>query len=221
MRRSIALAFAIVALVAVAASATAVPPTATARYDGPFSAVTIPIPSPLAFAAIPAPATVEPSAGPPVALRDPATAPVPTSAPRAQPAAAVETVVKPTPTPKPTPKPRAHAKPRPQSQARVRSTGHSLHGNASWYCNNNASRGPISSCHYQYPDTGGFNAYAAAGPRLRAALGNWRGRIVTVDGVRVKLVDWCQCYKGRSYEKLIDLYLDVYRRTGGSVTIRW
>ena len=84
-----------------------------------------------------------------------------------------------------------------------------------------AFAGPTSPCHNAYPDTGGFDAYAAAGPRLRAALGDWRGRVVSVDGLRVKLVDWCQCYQGQSNEKLIDLYLDVYRAVGGSVTIRW
>ena len=44
---------------------------------------------------------------------------------------------------------------------------------------------------------------------------------MSVDGLRVKLVDWCQCYEGQSNEKVIDLYLDVYRAVGGSVTIRW
>jgi hypothetical protein len=73
-----------------------------------------------------------------------------------------------------------------------------------------------------HPDTGGFDAYAAAGPRLRNAIGSsWRGRIVTVNGVRVTLVDWCQCYQGQANEKLIDLYRDVFLVTGGSVTIRW
>ena len=45
--------------------------------------------------------------------------------------------------------------------------------------------------------------------------------VVTVDGIRVKLIDWCQCYKGESNEKLLDLYHDVYLRTGSPVTIRW
>lgn len=94
-----------------------------------------------------------------------------------------------------------------------------LEGRASWYCNRDASRGPISACHYRYPDTAGFDAYGAAGPRLRAALGRWRNRIVLVDGIRVKLVDWCQCYKGTRQEKLIDLYRDVFGRTGSRVRI--
>jgi hypothetical protein len=96
-------------------------------------------------------------------------------------------------------------------------TSHVLSGPASWYC-----RAGVSPCTYTHPDGGGFDAYAAAGPKLRAAIGPaWRGTIVYVDGIRVKLIDWCQCYKGERQEKLLDLYYDVYARTGGSVTIRW
>lgn len=96
-------------------------------------------------------------------------------------------------------------------------TTHRISGAASWYC-----RSGSSPCTSGYPDDSGFDAYAAAGPRLRAALGSsWRGRIVYVDGIRVRLVDWCQCYKGTAGEKLLDLYYDVYARAGGSVTIRW
>jgi hypothetical protein len=93
---------------------------------------------------------------------------------------------------------------------------HSLRGAASWYC-----RAGVSICTSGYPDGGGFQAYAAAGPDLRAALGDWRGRVVYVDGIRVKLIDWCQCYEGESNEKLLDLYYDVFSRTGSPVTIRW
>jgi hypothetical protein len=96
-------------------------------------------------------------------------------------------------------------------------TSHVLRGPASWYC-----RAGVSPCTYTHPDGGGFDAYAAAGPKLRAAIGpGWRGSIVYVDGIRVKLIDWCQCYRGEPHEKLLDLYYDVYRRTGTSVTIRW
>jgi hypothetical protein len=96
-------------------------------------------------------------------------------------------------------------------------TTHSLSGNASYYCYAGSS-----PCTSGYPDSGGFDAYAAAGPKLRAALGgSWRGAIVYVDGIRVKLIDWCQCYEGQSNEKLLDLYHDVFARTGSSVTIRW
>jgi hypothetical protein len=96
-------------------------------------------------------------------------------------------------------------------------TSHVLSGAASWYC-----RAGVSPCTYTHPDGGGFDGYAAAGPKLRAAIGpGWRGTVVQVDGVRVKLIDWCQCFKGEPQEKLLDLYYDVYSRTGGSVTIRW
>jgi hypothetical protein len=92
-----------------------------------------------------------------------------------------------------------------------------LRGPASWYC-----RAGVSPCTYTHPDGGGFDAYAAAGPELRAAIGpSWRGTIVLVDGIRVRLIDWCQCYKGQPHEKLLDLYYDVYARTGSAVTIRW
>jgi hypothetical protein len=94
---------------------------------------------------------------------------------------------------------------------------HSLRGYASYYC-----RAGSSPCTVDYPDTGGIQAYAAAGPDLRAALGSdWRGSIVYVDGIRVQLIDWCQCYKGEPNEKLLDLYHDVYVRTGTDVTVRW
>jgi hypothetical protein len=96
-------------------------------------------------------------------------------------------------------------------------TTHVLRGFASYYCYAGSS-----PCTSGYPDGGGFDAYAAAGPKLRAAIGSgWRGKIVYVDGVRVKLIDWCQCYQGQSNEKLLDLYHDVFARTGSPVTIRW
>jgi hypothetical protein len=96
-------------------------------------------------------------------------------------------------------------------------TTHVLRGPASWYC-----RAGISPCTNTHLDLGGFDAYAAAGPGLRAAMGpSWRGSIIWVDGIRVKLIDWCQCYEGERNEKLLDLYYDVYARTGTAVTIRW
>ena len=96
-------------------------------------------------------------------------------------------------------------------------TTHVIRGPASWYC-----RAGVSPCTNTNPDLRGFDAYAAAGPKLRAAIGpSWRGSIVYVDGIRVRLIDWCQCYKGEPNEKLLDLYYDVYARTGTAVTIRW
>jgi hypothetical protein len=207
-------ALALIALVAFATTATAKPPT-SAGSAAAFDPVTIPLNGLVAENVSPSPA---PSSAAAVredtTLADPGSAPTATRAPRKQPPVSAGVFVKPTPKPKPKPR-----------QAAVYSgggTSHVLRGRASWYCNNNASRAQISACHYQYPDTGAYNAYAAAGPRLRAALGpNWRGRVVSVDGLRVKLVDWCQCYQGQSQEKIIDLYYDVYLRAGGNVTIRW
>jgi hypothetical protein len=96
-------------------------------------------------------------------------------------------------------------------------TTHVIAGRASWYC-----RASISPCTVDHPDDGGVDAYAAAGPRLRAAIGSdWRGKIVYVDGRRVRLIDWCECHEGESIEKLLDLYYDVYAQTGPAVRVRW
>jgi hypothetical protein len=108
----------------------------------------------------------------------------------------------------------------------VRTHTHSVSGRASWYCNADDPSVPYSICHRSYPDGPGFDAYGAAGPGLRAALGaGWRNTVVLVCGrrcVEVKLVDWCKCTGGSvGTIKLIDLYQDVYARTGGNVTIRW
>ena len=216
MLSRLAPALAVIAIVAFATTATASPPSST-RQVVSFDPVTIPVDGLIAEARsdLPAP-SAPPDVAPDTALADPGAAPVATSAARKQPKVTAGVFVKPTPKPKP----KAKASARVHSTA---GTSHSIRGRASWYCNRDASRGPISACHYQYPDTSAYNAYAAAGPKLRAALGShWRGKIVYVNGLRVKLVDWCQCYGGQSgVEKLIDLYYDVFRRTGGSVTIRW
>jgi hypothetical protein len=155
---------------------------------------------------------------------------------------AVFSVATPAPTPlvetiydyhgKPTPStPERPAVPdaQPKALLRVTSSGEQrilgngrLSGLASWYCK--AGR---SICHNAYPDTTGFDAYAAAGPGLRAAIcgdqscTSWRGKTVTVNGIPVKLVDWCQCYWKQPHEKLIDLYWDVFNVTGGNVIIGW
>jgi hypothetical protein len=205
-------ALALIALVAFATTATAKPPT-PAGSAASFDPVTIPLDGLVAENVRPSPAPTSPAAvDEDTTLADPGSAPTATRAPRKQPAATAGVFVKPTP------------KPKPKQRAVYSSAGTSrvLKGRASWYCNNDGSRAQISACHYQYPDTGAYNAYAAAGPRLRAAIGpNWRGKVVLVDGLRVKLVDWCQCYQGQSHEKVIDLYYDVFLRAGGSVTIRW
>jgi hypothetical protein len=114
-------------------------------------------------------------------------------------------------------RPIATPPPEPALEAAAKPTANAITGLASWYC-----RAGVSPCTYGYPDGSGFDAYAAAGPGLRAAIGpDWRGRIISVDGIKVKLIDWCQCYKGEPHEKLLDLYYDVYRRTGTNVRIRW
>jgi hypothetical protein len=97
-------------------------------------------------------------------------------------------------------------------------TTHAISGRASYYC-----RAGVSICTVNHPDGAGFDAYAAAGPALRAAIGpDWRGRIVYVDGIRVKLIDWCKCTGGNTgVEKLLDLYYDVFARAGSRVVIRW
>lgn len=102
---------------------------------------------------------------------------------------------------------------------------HLISGWASYYC-----RSGVSKCVRNHPDTSGPDYYAAAGPKLRVAMGGgvsvhapqpWRGKIIYVDGVRVQLIDWCQCYYRQSNEKIIDLYYDVFKITGSKVTIRW
>ena len=85
---------------------------------------------------------------------------------------------------RPQPQPKVHV------EARPTETPTTLTGRASWY---------------EYVPGG-----AAAGPKLRAMLGkDWRGSKVTVCGggncVTVTLSDWCQCYKGESRERIIDL----------------
>jgi hypothetical protein len=199
----LALVVALVALLAATASAAAEPPTDTRPPTGSFAPVTLDVAATSVDRKVADPTAA--ATQPPTTYLEAGEAPVPTLAPRPQREARMGVTVKPTP------------KPDIAGFAGGSVGGDGvLRGLASWYC-----RAGSSPCHYQYPDTGGFDAYAAAGPRLRAAIGNWRGRIVSVDGIRVKLVDWCQCYKGQANEKLIDLYYDVYRRAGGTVTIRW
>jgi hypothetical protein len=73
----------------------------------------------------------------------------------------------------------------------------SLEGRASWYDHADVT--------------------AAAGPELRRWLGKgWRGTTVRVSAngrsVVVRLDDWCQCYKGESRERLIDLSDEAFRQ---------
>jgi len=85
-------------------------------------------------------------------------------------------------------------------------------GVATWYCLPGTSR-----C------TRGFSAggaYGAAGPELRSALGpNWRGTTVYVNGIPVKLIDFCAC--GGNH--VVDVYHSTWLKIPNQshVTIRW
>jgi hypothetical protein len=143
---------------------------------------------------------------------------MPTAAPTASPRAS-ET---PTATPAAMPSPSATPRPRPPQITRAthRSTAsprtsHSVSGVATWYCWPNGH--PASVCTHGYPASG---AYAAAGPELRAALGpHYKGKMVWVNGVTVRLVDFCAC--GGNH------VIDVYHSTWitipnpSRVTVRW
>ncbi len=66
---------------------------------------------------------------------------------------------------------------------------------------------------------------AAAGPRLRAALGRyWRGKYVTVTSgthhVRVRLTDWCGCSWGRVIDLDSRSFARLTRLSAGIVSVR-
>lgn len=111
-----------------------------------------------------------------------------------------------------------------------------VRGIATYYCNATHAGLKPSRCMTVHPDTGSYDAYAAAGPALRVALGGnagsacpcpWRNRVVTVtsasgDTVRVKLADWCACGGGH----VIDLYGDPFwaleaKGKVNPVTVSW
>ena len=127
----------------------------------------------------------------------------------------------PTPTPSPTasPLPTPRATPRPQPEPVVSlETSHSVEGTSTWFCNHDASRGPLSRC--SVGRTGGL--YAAISPDL----GFLRGRAISVCSgascVVVTVID-CNCQATRA----VDLYADAFRvlapLSAGrlKVTIRW
>lgn len=114
-----------------------------------------------------------------------------------------------TPTPRParTPAPRPKPSPRPS----VRLTGSRLVGTATWYC-----WPGYSGCMKIHPS----GPYAAAGPKLREAIGGgdhcapgphcWRDRTVRIcngpgNCTTAILADWCRC----PGDHVIDLYGDV------------
>lgn len=131
---------------------------------------------------------------------------IPTAAPSPSAPPSPSVSLAPSPTPAPTPKPTR--KPKPRVVKHVRG---GIRGVATWYC-----KPGRSICTKGFPWTG---AYAAAGPELRAALGDWRGRVVWVNGVRVRLIDWCGC-KG---DHVIDVYHATWTKIPhpDSVVIRW
>lgn len=102
-------------------------------------------------------------------------------------------------------------------------SGNGLTGTASYYCNADASRGPLSRCHKDYPDGQG-SYYAAIRKDLNSAL---RGKTVNVcvgdKCLPVKIID-CNC---GDHPNLIDLYGDAfayfYPLTKGAfkVTVSW
>ena len=89
-------------------------------------------------------------------------------------------------------------------------------GTATYYCNGDPKRGPISRCTRGYPD----GMYAAAGPELRRLLGDWRGReVIVTDAIGnvavVRLIDFCAC----GGDHIIDLYWTAYSGIVNPVTV--
>jgi len=129
---------------------------------------------------------------------------------------AYDYMVTPTPTASPEPTPKPTVKPKTKVRAVVKPTIRSrskVVGVATWYCWPSYP----SVCTRGFPSGG---AYGAAGPELRSALGpNWRGKTVYVNGVRVKLIDFCAC--GGNH--VIDVYHATWVKIPhpSSVTIRW
>lgn len=81
---------------------------------------------------------------------------------------------------------------------------------ATWYCNTDAQRGPLSRCARGHPDARGEDLYAAISPDLT----HLRGRVVLVCVrgsvcVSVRVVD-CDCRARHS----IDLYADAFEALG-------
>jgi hypothetical protein len=131
-----------------------------------------------------------------------------TSLPTETPGASYEPTATPATTFRPTPRPTKA----PAISSTLPRVGASVTGVATWYCEPG-----VSICTAGYSASG---AYGAAGPALRRALGrNWRGRTVYVNGVTVRLIDWCFCGGGH----VIDVYHSTWLRIPhpDRVTIRW
>lgn len=165
------------------------------------------------------PPTYDPSLFRPVAVQyaTPAPLPVPplgTTAPTEPPRATA------TPRPPARPTTRPVARPAPSRPTTRPMTHGGIVGTATYYCNATHPELQASRCMARWPDVGGDQMLAAAGPELRVALGGnagsscpcpWRGRRVTVTAasgaaVTVTLADWCAC----GGDHVIDLYGDPF-----------
>jgi len=87
---------------------------------------------------------------------------------------------------------RALVRPDPAARAGDGQGRQPLSGIATWYAS-----GPDCLC-------------AAAGPALR--IGDWRGSTVTVNGLAVRLIDWCACGPRHGLPTLLDLSDEAFRR---------
>ena len=84
----------------------------------------------------------------------------------------------------------------------------SLSGPPTWYC-----LAGISRCTRGHPDGPGLDLFAAAGPSIRRAFPDWRGRTVTVCADRcldLVLIDFCAC----GGDHFLDLYHDAWVALG-------
>jgi hypothetical protein len=103
---------------------------------------------------------------------------------------------------------------KPVPRRRTRRSGR-VAGIATWYCW--PSGHPASRCTHGFSAGG---AYAAAGPEIRAALGpHYKGKTVWVNGVPVKLIDFCAC----SGNHVIDVYHSTWITIPNQshVVVRW
>jgi len=147
--------------------------------------------------------------------------PEPTTAPQTHPhigllADEAQPLPAPFATPEPTPPRRERAAP--TAQPAFASTGSSIEGTATFYCNHDASRGPLSRCSGGLP--GGL--YAAISPDLL-----WlRGRQVQVcyesTCVVVRVAD-CNCQANQSIDLYADAFVQLAPLSRGRipVTISW
>lgn len=152
-------------------------------------------------------ASITPVQSSPVAASMSTSVPVPTTAPRPPSTPSVELEppegrrggeLVPAPTASPTAQPH-QAKPQPTRTARPTS----IAGTATYYCNKDATRGPLSRCTRGHPD----GLYAAISPDLAFLTGKTVRVSYGASYVDVVIID-CNCRATRS----IDLYADAFVR---------